>query len=214
MSLSSKTTLTPCLMALSSALLTAGLVGVMAMPLTPFATMSWIAAISPASSVALLPWAYETVAPGCALSHFFAAFSSVKKNPTGNFVMNPSLIVAAPPLAAAGAFASGRAVAPAAAHSEVSSTAAPSDAPAKCRFLDNVRLLQMAMVDDRARPRPGGAFSGGGAGSVAVRASTSSQSAPPTISETICRCVSGVASSSPTLRPRRSTTTRSATSST
>ena len=41
------------------------------MPLTPWATRFWIAAISPASSVPLLPWAKSTFAPGCALSHFF-----------------------------------------------------------------------------------------------------------------------------------------------
>ena len=57
MSLSISTTLTPCLIALSSAADTAGLVGVMAMPFTPWATMFWIAAISPASSVPLLPLA-------------------------------------------------------------------------------------------------------------------------------------------------------------
>src|SRR6185436_17330336 len=47
-------------------------------------------AISPASSVPLLPWPKITVAPGVAASHFFAAFSSVKKKSTGNLVMNPS----------------------------------------------------------------------------------------------------------------------------
>ena len=57
MSLSIRTTLTPALIALSSAADTAGLVGVIAMPLTPWATMFWIAAISPASSVPLLPLA-------------------------------------------------------------------------------------------------------------------------------------------------------------
>ena len=94
MSLSMRTTLTPFLIALSSSLDTAGLVGVIAMPFTPFATMSWIAAISPASSVALLPCAKITVASLCALSHFFAAFWRTKKKSTGNFVMNPSLTVA------------------------------------------------------------------------------------------------------------------------
>ncbi len=89
-----RTTLTPFLIALSSSFDTAGLVGVMAMPFTPFATMSWIAAISPASSVALFPCAKTTVASLCDLSHFFAAFWSTKKKSTGNFVMNPSLTVA------------------------------------------------------------------------------------------------------------------------
>jgi hypothetical protein len=55
MSLSIRTTLIPCLIALSRAEDTAGLVGVMAMPFTPCAIMFWIAAISPASSVPLLP---------------------------------------------------------------------------------------------------------------------------------------------------------------
>ena len=57
MSLSISTTLTPCLIALSSVADTAGLVGVIAMPFTPWASMFWIAAISPASSVPLLPLA-------------------------------------------------------------------------------------------------------------------------------------------------------------
>ena len=57
MSLSIRTTFTPCLIALSSSDETAGLVGVIAIPLTPWATMFWIAAISPASSVPLFPLA-------------------------------------------------------------------------------------------------------------------------------------------------------------
>ena len=85
--------MTPCLIALSSAVDTAGLVGVIAIPFTPWATMFWIAAISPASSVPLLPCAKITFAPGVALSHFLAAFWSVKKKSTGNFVMKPSLTV-------------------------------------------------------------------------------------------------------------------------
>ena len=43
MSLSMRTTFTPFLIALSSSFDTAGLVGVIAMPLTPLATRSWIA---------------------------------------------------------------------------------------------------------------------------------------------------------------------------
>ena len=93
MSLSISTTLTPAARALFSAGTTAALVGVIAMPLTPWATRFWIAAISPASSVPLLPWAKSTFAPGCALSHFFAAFSRVKKKSTGNLVMKPSFTV-------------------------------------------------------------------------------------------------------------------------
>ena len=56
MSLSIRTTLTPAFRALLRAGTTAALVGVIAMPFTPCATMFWIAAISPASSVPLLPW--------------------------------------------------------------------------------------------------------------------------------------------------------------
>ena len=56
-SLSISTTLTPALTARFNAGITAALVGVIAIPFTPLATMSWIAAISPASSVADLPWA-------------------------------------------------------------------------------------------------------------------------------------------------------------
>ena len=55
MSLSIRTTLTPCLHRLVERRDTAGLVGVIAMPLTPWATMFWIAAISPASSVPPCP---------------------------------------------------------------------------------------------------------------------------------------------------------------
>ena len=90
MSLSISTILTPAFRALLRAGTTAALVGVIAMPFTPCATMFWIAAISPASSVPLLPWPKITVAPGVAASHFFAAFSSVKKKSTGNLVMKPS----------------------------------------------------------------------------------------------------------------------------
>ena len=95
MSLSISTTLTPAFRALLRAGTTAALVGVIAMPFTPCATMFWIAAISPASSVPLLPWPKITVAPGVAASHFFAAFSSVKKKSTGNLVMKPSFTGAA-----------------------------------------------------------------------------------------------------------------------
>ena len=56
-SLSISTTLTPLLTAFVRAGITAALVGVIAMPFTPDATMFWIAAISPASSVADLPCA-------------------------------------------------------------------------------------------------------------------------------------------------------------
>ena len=95
MSLSISTTFTPAFRALLRAGTTAALVGVIAMPLTPCATMFWIAAISPASSVPLLPRPKITFAPGVAASHFFAAFSSVKKKSTGNLVMNPSFTGAA-----------------------------------------------------------------------------------------------------------------------
>ena len=57
MSLSIRTTLTPGLDRLVQRRDDGGLVGVIAMPLTPLATMYWIAAISPASSVPLLPCA-------------------------------------------------------------------------------------------------------------------------------------------------------------
>ena len=52
--------------------------------------------------MALFPCAKITVASLCALSHFFAAFCNVKKKSTGNFVMNPSLIVPALDAGAAG----------------------------------------------------------------------------------------------------------------
>ena len=78
MSLSIRTILTPAFSAALSAGTTAGLVGAIAIPFTPDATMSWIAAISPASSVALFPCAKTTFAPGVAASNFFAPSWSVK----------------------------------------------------------------------------------------------------------------------------------------
>ena len=77
-SLSMSTTLTPLLTAFVSAGMTAALVGVIAMPLTPEATMFWIAAISPASSVADLPCAYDDADVLVRLLPLFAPPTSVK----------------------------------------------------------------------------------------------------------------------------------------
>ena len=57
MSLSTRTTLIPAAVALSRAAWTFGLVGVMAIAFTPWVIIDSIAAISPSSSVPLLPWA-------------------------------------------------------------------------------------------------------------------------------------------------------------
>ena len=57
MSLSISTTLMPLSTAFCSSPLTFGLVGVMAIAVTPWLTMDWMALISLSSSVPLLPWA-------------------------------------------------------------------------------------------------------------------------------------------------------------
>ena len=63
----------PALTALSSAVCTAGLVGVIAMALTPFAIMFSMVLISPSSSVPLLPWPKMTSTSACSASYFFTA---------------------------------------------------------------------------------------------------------------------------------------------
>ena len=188
MSLSISTTLTPCLIALSSAPETAGLVGVIAIPFTPCATMFWIAAISPASSVPLLPWAKITFAPGVAASHFFAAFSSVKKKSTGNFVMKPSFTVCSVLLGFAVALVARNAVA---------ASTATKTALTTSLFLHIVRSF---LRHTELTSAPGSALtsplrpcsSGRGVGRVspvelnAADVLESAHSPPPTISETIC----------------------------
>ena len=67
------TTFTPLATAASSAGITAGLVGVMAMPFTPWVTIDSMRLISPWSSVAEWPIPIVTLAPGVEASHFCAA---------------------------------------------------------------------------------------------------------------------------------------------
>ena len=63
----------PASTAFCSSSATFGLVGVIAIASTPCVTNDWIAAISPSSSVPLLPWAKTTSAPGSFASHSLAA---------------------------------------------------------------------------------------------------------------------------------------------
>ena len=72
MSLSISTTLTPAFRALLRAGTTAALVGVIAMPFTPCATMFWIAAIARVVRTALAP-AEDHCRTGVAASHFAAS---------------------------------------------------------------------------------------------------------------------------------------------
>ena len=67
----------PAAVALSSAAWTFGLVGVIAMAFTPCVTIDSIAAISPSSSVPLLPWANTTSTSGWSASQVFAASTIV-----------------------------------------------------------------------------------------------------------------------------------------
>ena len=68
-----RTTLIPAAVALSSAAWTFGLVGVMAIAFTPWVIIDSMAAISPSSSVPLLPWAKTSSTSGWSLAHVLAA---------------------------------------------------------------------------------------------------------------------------------------------
>ena len=194
----------------SSAGITAGLVGVIAIPFTPFATMSWIAAISPASSVAALPCAKLTLTFVCVFARSWRRSERVKKKSTGNFVMKPSLTDAEAFAVAGFAVAVTDATAAALAMTRTRTVTAAS------RFL----LMFVLSLGGRLRPQLAlsvrhGASSPCSSERGAARCAASGGSwvgryaPPPTISETISECVSALGITSPTLRPRRMITARS-----
>ena len=73
----------PALTALSSAACTFGLVGVIAMAFTSCTIMFSMMAISPSSSVPLLPWPKMTSTSACSASYFLTASTMCRRSRPG-----------------------------------------------------------------------------------------------------------------------------------